>query len=109
LTPHQHLRALKDELAKATKLASGTTKGKQLLKFLVKKIDNLLHPKPPNKEQRMVNETQIATCEEEQRVIDTTPIITISQITKLPTIMKTNNHTAKRVLKGTKHLHRQVT
>jgi hypothetical protein len=44
LMPHQHLRALTDELAKATELASNTPKGKQLLKYLSQKIDDLMHP-----------------------------------------------------------------
>jgi hypothetical protein len=46
---------------------------------------------------------------EEQRVIDETPIITIPRITDLPPIVTSNNPTAKRKLKGTKCLHRQVT
>jgi hypothetical protein len=46
---------------------------------------------------------------EEQRVINETPIITIPRITDLPPIVKSNNPTAKRKLKGIKQLHRQVT
>jgi hypothetical protein len=57
LMPHKHLRALMDELAVAMELASNTTKGKRLFKFLVQKIDNLLHPAPPNKEQRLAKKT----------------------------------------------------
>jgi hypothetical protein len=60
LSPHQHLRALTDELADATKLAGNTPKGKRLLKYLIQKTDNLLHPTPPNKEQRLANKTQLA-------------------------------------------------
>jgi hypothetical protein len=67
---HQHLRALPDELAKATKLASNTPKGKRLLKYLVQKIDVLLHPTFPNKEERVANAARLAVCNEEQRMID---------------------------------------
>jgi hypothetical protein len=77
LMPHQHLRALTDELAKATKLASNTSKGKPLLKYLTQKIDDLIHPISPNKEQRVANKERLAAHREEQRVIDESPIITI--------------------------------
>jgi hypothetical protein len=50
MTPHQHLRALTEELAEATTVASNTPKGKRLLKFLIQKIEDLLHPAPPIKE-----------------------------------------------------------
>ncbi len=109
MLPHQHLGALTDELAEATDLARNTPKGKQLLKYLTQKIDDLLHPTTPSKEQRVANKTRLATREEEQRVIDASPIITILQISNLPTIMKTNNPTAKQVLKGIKCFHRPVT
>jgi hypothetical protein len=36
-----------DELAEAIKLASNTPKGKQLLKYLTQKIDDLMHPISP--------------------------------------------------------------
>jgi hypothetical protein len=42
MTPHQHLRALTEELVGATDVANNTPKGKQLLKFLAQKIDDLL-------------------------------------------------------------------
>jgi hypothetical protein len=58
----------------------------------------------------VVNADRLAAHKEEQRVIDESPIITIPRISNLSTVMKTNNPTAKRVLKGgTKCLHRQVT
>jgi hypothetical protein len=57
----------------------------------------------------MANKLQLATRKEEQRVIGASPIITIPQISNLPTIMKTNNPTPKQILKGTKCLHRWVT
>jgi hypothetical protein len=40
--------ALMDELAKATKLANNTPKGKRLLKYLAQKIDDIMHPTSPN-------------------------------------------------------------
>ncbi len=76
LTLHQHLRALTDELAKATKLASKTPKGKRLLKYLAQKIDDLMHPISPSKEQRVANADRLTARREEQRVIDKSPIIT---------------------------------
>jgi hypothetical protein len=83
-----------DELAKATKLASNTPKGKRLLKYLIQKIDDLMHPISPNEEQRVANTDRLAAHREEQRVIDKSPIITIPRISNLPTVMKTNNPTA---------------
>jgi hypothetical protein len=77
---HQHLRALPDELAKATKLASNTPKGKRLLKYLIQKIDDLMHSTSPKEEQRVANADRLAACKEEQRVIDESPIITMLQI-----------------------------
>jgi hypothetical protein len=68
-----------------------------------------MHPISPNEEQRVANTDRLAAHEEEQRVINKSPIIMILLISNLPTVMKTNNPTAKRVLKGTKHLHRWVT
>jgi hypothetical protein len=54
------------------------------------------------------NKEQLARQTEEQRVINETPIITIPRITDLPPIVTSNNPTAKRKLKRTKRLHRQV-
>jgi hypothetical protein len=102
MTLHQHLRALMKELAEATAVASNTPKGKRLLKFLIQKIEDLLHPAPPIEEQRVENKEQLAQQMEEQRVINETPIITIPRITDLPPIVTSNNPTAKRKLKGTK-------
>jgi hypothetical protein len=42
-------------------------------------------------------------------VINDTPILTIPQITDMPNIMQSRNPTAKRALKKTARLHRQVT
>jgi hypothetical protein len=65
------------------------------LKYLIQKIDELMHPTSPNEEQRVANADRLAARKEEQRVIDESPIITIPRILNLPTIMKTNNPTAK--------------
>ncbi len=106
---HQHLRALTEELAEATAVASNTPKGKRLLKFLVQIIEDLLHPAPPIEEQRVGNKERLARQTEEQRVINETLIITIPRITDLPPILTSHNPPAKQKLKGTKCLHRQVT
>jgi hypothetical protein len=109
MTPHQHLRALTEELVEATNVANNTPKGKRLLKFLAQKIDDLLHPAPPIDEQRVENKERLAQQMEEQRVINETPIITIPRIINLPPIVTSNNPTTKRKLKGTKQIHRWVT
>ena len=66
LTPHQHLRALTDELTKATALASQTTKGKRLIKYLGKKIDSLLNPIPVQEEQRVAEAMQLQVQQRNQ-------------------------------------------
>ncbi len=93
----------------ATNVASNTPKGKQLLKMIAQKIDDLLHPTPPIDEQRVANNERLAQQIEEQRVIDEAPIITIPCITDLPPIVTSNNPTAKWKLKETKRVHRRVT
>jgi hypothetical protein len=45
----------------------------------------------------------------ERRVIDETPILTVLRITDTPPIMQAWNPTAKRVLKITSQIHRQLT
>jgi hypothetical protein len=60
MTPHQHLRALTEELVEATNVANNTLKGKRLLKFLAQKIDDLLHLAPPINEQRVENKERLA-------------------------------------------------
>ncbi len=109
MNPHKHLKALTEELVEATNVASNTPKGKQLLKMIAQKIDDLLHPTPPIDEQRVANDERLAQQMEEQRVIDEAPIITIPRITDLPPIVTSNNPTAKRKLKETKRVHRRVT
>jgi hypothetical protein len=92
-------------LAKSTAIASETNKGRRLIKLLQSKIKGILHPpasaNTPQAEQRV--------REEEQRVIDEIPILTIPQITDAPPIMQAQNLTAKRVLKLTPQLHRRLT
>jgi hypothetical protein len=109
LTPHQYLRVLMDALTQATTLASQTTKEKRLIIYLGQKIESLLDPVPILNKQRMVEATQLQVQAEEERVINDTPIITIPCITNLPTIMQTQNPTAKCALKGTTCLHCHVT
>ncbi len=105
MTPHQHFHALTDKLAESTAIASATQKGQELIKLLKSKIKDILHPpalaKTPHAEQRV--------REEEQRVIDETPILTVPQITDTPLIIQARNSTVKRVLKITPWLHRQLT
>jgi hypothetical protein len=116
LTPHQHLQTLTNKLTQATTLTNQTTKGRQLIRYLGHQIEPLLNLTPILKEQRVVDEEQrVAEAlqrqaqEEEQRVINNTPIITIPCITDIPTIMQTCNPTTKHVLKSTKCLHHCVT
>jgi hypothetical protein len=106
LTPHQHLRALTDELTKDTKRAISTPKGRRLLNLLATRIDDLLTFPPPTAQQRVCDEVQ---REEEQRVIDDYPICTIPRITDVPPIMQSHNPTAKRALQNTPRLHWRVT
>jgi hypothetical protein len=47
--------------------------------------------------------------EEQQRVIDETPILTIPRITDAPPIMQACNPTSTQALKNTPQIHRQVT
>ncbi len=67
LTPHQHLRALTDELTDNTELASATPKGRRLLRLLATRINGLL-TLPPTREQQRVTEGEQHKAE--QRVID---------------------------------------
>jgi hypothetical protein len=110
LTPHQHFRALTDELTDNTELASGTPKGRRLLKLLATRIDGLLRPIPttlPHTAQQRVMESEQRA--DEQRVMEDYPIVTIPRLTDAPPIMTSRNPTAKRILKATPRLHRRVT
>jgi hypothetical protein len=60
-------------------------------------------------EQRVILDQQKAAREEEQRVIDESPIITLLRLTNAPPIKFTRNPTAKRNLRKTPCLHRRVT
>jgi hypothetical protein len=104
-TAHQHLWALTDKLAESTAKAGATPKGQRLIKLLQSKIKTILTP--PN-----ANATQMAeqkVREEQQRVIDETPILTIPRITDVPPIMQACNPTSKQALKNTPRIHRRVT
>ncbi len=85
LTPHQHLRALTNELTDKTELASATPKGRRLLRLLATQINGLLTPPPTREQQRVMEGEQ---REAEQRVIDESLIITIPCITDAPPIMQ---------------------
>jgi hypothetical protein len=85
LTPHQHFRALTDELTDNTELANGTHKGRRLLRILATRIKSLLTLSPTEVQQRVAEREQ---NKEKQRVIDETPIITILRITDVPPIMQ---------------------
>jgi hypothetical protein len=102
LTPHQHLRALTDELTKETDGANQTPKGRRLLKLLGQRIDNLLTPPSIVAPQRVTTTVQ---SEDEQRVMDDYPIITVPRITDAPPIMQSRNPTAKRSLMQTPRMH----
>jgi hypothetical protein len=75
LTPHQHFRALTDELANATAIASATQKGRRLIKLLQENIKKILNPTNALEEQR-VGDNEIRM--QQQRVIESTPIITVT-------------------------------
>jgi hypothetical protein len=106
MTPHQHLHELTNKLNDTAIRVIGTTKGRRLLKKLEEGITKLLAETPTMEEQRV--RTQ-AIREEEQRVIDESPILTIPRITDAPNIMQSQNPTAKRTVKNTVRLHRRVT
>ena len=105
MTAHQHFRALTDELTECAHPAGATPKGRRLLNLLRTRINTILNPPTAIDEQR-VNDT---AREEDQRVIDETPILTIPRITDAPSIIDARNPTAKRALKGTPRLHRRTT
>ncbi len=103
LTPHQHFCALTDELSADTDRANQTTKGRQLLHLLALRIDSLLQPPAPAAPQRVtITATQ---RDDEQRVMDTYPILPIPWITDAPPIMQSRNPTAKRSLAKMHRLH----
>jgi hypothetical protein len=101
LTKQQHFRALTDEVAEVVDEANVTPAGKRLIKGLQRKLKQALNPQIIQDEQRVERENQ-------QRVLDNTPILTIPRITDAPAIMQSRNPTAKRMLKETPRLHHRV-
>ena len=110
MSPHQHLRALIDELRDSMAIAATTSKRWRLLKLLQSNLQTILNPPPsmdtPRTEQRVSAEQQ-RVREEQQRVINDTPIRTIPRITNAPPIMQARNPMAKRALKSTKRIHQR--
>jgi hypothetical protein len=116
MTPHQHFRALTDELSADADRACTTPRGRRALHFLQDRITALLQPLPTAKEQRvsdeLVREEQQRVINDSpilQRVIDDSTILTMPRITNAPGIMESRNPTAKLALKDTPRLHRRVT
>jgi hypothetical protein len=105
MTLHQHFCALTDKLIECSHPAGATAEGRRLLKLLQQRIDNILHPPPPVDEQRVRDEAR----EEEQRVINYTPIITIPRLTGAPAIMESQNPTTKQALTNMPRIHWRVT
>jgi hypothetical protein len=103
LTPHEHLRALTDELSANTSLATRTPAGRRLLKLLTQRINTMLLT-PPLEATSRVPSTP-AQFEDEQRVIDSYPASTVPRLTDAPPIMQSHNPTAKRALAITPRLH----
>ncbi len=107
--PHQHFRALTEELADSTAIASATQKGRLLIKLLQENIKKILNPPSALEEQR-VRDNDIRM--QQQRVIDNTPIITVPlvpRITNAPPILQARNPTAKHTLKETPRLQQRIT
>ncbi len=100
LTAHKHLQALTDELAENTAVAGTTPKGRRLIKLLQSKINTILTR--PNANATQMVEQRVR--EEQQQVIDETPILTILLITNVPPIMQACNPTSKKALKNTPHI-----
>jgi hypothetical protein len=77
MTPYQHLQELTNELNETATGVSVTPKRRRLLQQLEQGIKNLLAPPPNVEEQRVREEHTQAVREDEQRVINDTPIVTI--------------------------------
>jgi hypothetical protein len=109
LTKQQHFWALTEELTEAVGDANATLAGKRLMKELQRKIEQALNPNIVQDEQRVrVNEQRVAR-ENQQRVLDNTPILTIPRITDAQAIMQSRNPTAKRRLNDNPRIHWRVT
>jgi hypothetical protein len=113
MTPHQHFRALVDEMSDTVDRQSTSPKGRRILTLLGERIKTLLAPPPTSDEQKVMADEQRVIADrlanETQRVIDDSPIITIPRITDAPGIMQARNPTAKRTLKETPRVHRRLT
>jgi hypothetical protein len=96
-------------LAEAVKEANATPAGKQIIKALLGKIKQALNPQVVQDEQRVREHEQRVERENQQRMIDNTPILTIPRITDAPAIMQSRNPTAKRMLKNNPRIHHHVT
>jgi hypothetical protein len=109
----QHLKALTKEFHEETARAANTPKGRRLIRLLQANLKKILSPNV--EEQRVAVDKQRVTMplpselEQQQRVIDNTPIITIPRITNAEPILQARNLTSKRVLKQTSRSHRRVT
>ena len=77
LTKHQHFRALTEELTEVVEDATATTAGKRLVKALQRKIEQSLNPNFFQDEQRVREVEQRVAREQQQQVLDNTPILTI--------------------------------
>jgi hypothetical protein len=113
VTPHQHFRALVDEMMDVTDCQSTTPKRRRILSLLRDCITALLAAPSTDEEQRVNLEEHrvnaVSIHKDEQRVIDNSPIITIPRITDAPGIMEARNPTARRRFKEKPRLHRGVT
>jgi hypothetical protein len=103
LTHIQHLQALTKEIAEETDVAAKTVQGRALIKKLQINIKNILNPSTSNEKEQRVRR------DEEQRVIEDTPIIPIPPITGVPPSMQACNPTANRALKSTPRIHARAT
>ncbi len=108
LTKHQHFQTLMEELAKVVKEVNVTPAGRHLIKTLQMKIKHALNSPDVQDEQRVRDQEQRVARENEQRVIDDTPILTIPRITNVPAIMQSRNPMAKRMLKSNPRVHHCV-
>ena len=113
LTPMQHLKALTNEIHEETAKAAKSPQGRRLIKLLQSNLKKILSPTIA--EQRVTGEEERVAMplpsekEQQQRVIDNTPIITVPRITNAEPIMQSRNPTSKRVLKHTPRSHLRVT
>jgi hypothetical protein len=96
LTPNQHLRALTKELATSTTTATTTPKGRQLIKFLRKQLDNMLKPVAIAPEQRVTRAAskQRVTANAATPIVPA-PTVPLQRVTNAPAIMNTRDPAAK--------------